>query len=672
MISPIIFAPLLTSHGNLILASDVEAQPLSDEIRQRVSESFALGAGHGLLHLGAAEIGRILPPVWAWWRDFSVRYVTAICVTNESSGTPASPPDSELLATLITNAPPMTGAEYLTPAVLVKLWHELDAALLMELAEAKVSLQDFLKARNPVWNLVGRVHFNLAENRRDAEAPFAFLATYTSRLSAYGKVQHLSLSQALTEFSGGKNKAQLLSLLLPVQRATEHCEWLRDMVNDGDLYHPLRWTPVDAFRFLTDASKLETAGIVVRTPGTWKAGRPARPVVKASVGARPPSLLGADALLDFSMSISLEGEQLSREEMNELLKGGDGLHLLRGRWVEVDKKTLSRLMLRFQTIEQAAENGLPFAEAMRLLAGASLGNAGDPADADWSQLVAGPWLAEILQGLRQPEGLAQIAPGAELKATLRPYQQAGVRWLYLLTRLGLGACLADDMGMGKTIQVLSLLLVLKRESAEALPSLLIAPASLLFNWQAEAERFAPSLRVLVVHPSAMSEADFRALDSVRLAAVDLVITSYGTLLRQPVLESIQWRLAVIDEAQAIKNPGAKQTKQVKKIIAQSRIALTGTPVENRLSDLWSIFDFTHPGLLGTEKVFASFTKRLAQNAHFGPLRSLVRPYILRRLKTDKQVIADLPDKTEPPRPASHVRYDDMRHGQGDGEPTTGL
>ena len=646
MISPIIFAPLLTSHGNLILASYVEAQPLSDEIRQRVSESFALGAGHGLLHLGAAEIGRILPPVWAWWRDFSVRYVTAICVTNESSGTPASPPDSELLATLITNAPPMTGAEYLTPAVLVKLWNELDAALLMELAEAKVFLQDFLKARNPVWNLVGRVHFNLAENRRDAEAPFAFLATYTSHLSAHGKVQHLPLSQALMEFSGGKNKAQLLSLLLPVQRATEHCEWLRDMVNDGDIYHPLRWTPVDAFRFLTDASKLETAGIVVRTPGTWQAGKPARPVVKASVGARPPSLLGADALLDFSMSISLEGEQLSREEMNELLKGGDGLHLLRGRWVEVDKKTLSRLMLRFQTIEQAAENGLPFVEAMRLLAGASLDNAGDPADADWSQLVAGPWLAEILQGLRQPEGLAQITPGAELKATLRPYQQAGVRWLYLLTRLGLGACLADDMGMGKTIQVLSLLLVLKRESAEALPSLLIAPASLLFNWQAEAERFAPSLRVLVVHPSAMSAADFRALDSVQLAAVDLVITSYGTLLRQPVLESIQWRLAVIDEAQAIKNPGAKQTKQVKKIIAQSRIALTGTPVENRLSDLWSIFDFTHPGLLGTEKVFANFTKRLAQNAHFGPLRSLVRPYILRRLKTDKQVIADLPDKTE--------------------------
>ena len=138
----------------------------------------------------------------------------------------------------------------------------------------------------------------------------------------------------------------------------------------------------------------------------------------------------------------------------------------------------------------------------------------------------------------------------------------------------------------------------------------------------------------------------QALDAEKLSGIDLVVTTYGTLLRLPALQAMQWRLAVLDEAQAIKNPGAKQTREVKKITAQSRIALTGTPVENRLSDLWSIFDFTHPGLLGTQKVFASFTKRLATAEHFGPLRALVRPYILRRLKTDKRVITDLPDKTE--------------------------
>ena len=242
---------------------------------------------------------------------------------------------------------------------------------------------------------------------------------------------------------------------------------------------------------------------------------------------------------------------------------------------------------------------------MRLLASASIGDAASALDADWSQVSAGAWLADTLQGLRQPEGLAQISAGSALKATLRPYQEAGVRWLYLLSKLGLGACLADDMGLGKTIQVLALLLVLQREQRDApVPSLLVAPASLLANWAAEAQRFAPSLRLLIAHPSAMPGAELRALGAAQLAQADLVVTSYGSLMRLPALTGQRWKVAVIDEAQAIKNPGSQQTRQVKTLQADARIALTGTPVENRLSDLWSIFDFTHPGLLGTGKVFA--------------------------------------------------------------------
>ncbi|MBI3370195.1 MAG: DEAD/DEAH box helicase [Betaproteobacteria bacterium] len=641
-------APLLTPQGHLRLISDSDVPPLPAALQDRLAASFAIGAGHGLLHLGASGVGSVLPPALAWWRDFAARYVTALCATPEGGEILVAAPDEPVLEALIVDLPPMTGAEYVTPEVLAKLWEELDAALRDELTASKHTLQEFLRARHPAWNLVGRVHFNLAENRKDPEAPFAFLASYTSRLSAHGKAQHLPLSRALAEFSDGKSKAQLLSLLLPVQRAAEQCEWLREMVEAGDIYHPLRWVPSDAWRFLTDVPKLEVAGIVVRAPGNWQAGRPARPQVKATVGARPPSALGMGALLDFNMEVTLDGERLSAAEIKALLKSVDGLQLIRGRWVEVDGKKLVRLLERFQAIEQAAaDNGLTFAEAMRLMAGASLDDDGAADVAAWSQLVAGPWLAEILRGLREPEGLARIDSGAELKATLRPYQQTGVRWLYLLARLGLGACLADDMGLGKTIQVLSLLLVLKREHKGASrPSLLVAPASLLANWAAEAERFAPSLRLLIAHPSFMPHIELRALDAQSLGGVDLVITSYGTLLRLPALQEVLWRLAVADEAQAIKNPGAKQTRQIKKLKADVRIALTGTPVENRLSDLWSILDFTHPGLLGSDKVFAEFTKRLAKNEHFGPLRTLVRPYILRRLKTDKRVIADLPDKTE--------------------------
>jgi SNF2-related domain/SNF2 Helicase protein/Helicase conserved C-terminal domain len=642
---------ILTPHAKLLLVKSAEAPILSEEFQLAILKSFERGVGHGLLYLGANQVGTILPPNFAWWRDIAAHYVTALCA---SPDTPIPTPKTEQLETWISNAPPMQGAEYLSEVALVSVWNELEAALDIELQEENADLAVFLKARHPAWNLVGRVHFNLAENRKDTETPFAFMATYTARLSAHGTAQHLPLSKAIEEISDGKNQAKLLSLLQPVQLACVSCEWLRAMVEGGEIYHPLRWSAMDAYQFLIDVPKLEAAGILVRAPRTWAAGRPARPTVKASVGTKAPSMLGKDALLDFNMEVTLDGQALSTEDIEALLSGSEGLQMLRGQWVEVDRKRLSRMLQHFQNLEAAAkEGGLPLVQGLRLIAGASLDLVTDQATADandvsGAQMVAGPWLAETLQGLRQPEGLAHIRFDDTLKATLRPYQEFGVRWLYLLTRLGLGACLADDMGLGKTIQVLALLLVLKRElkGNSSSPSLLVVPATLLSNWASEAERFAPSLRVLIVHPSAMPSAELRALDSEKINNADLVVTSYGTLLRWPLVEQIEWHMLILDEAQAIKNPDTKQTRQVKKIKANTRIALTGTPVENRLSDLWSIFDFTHPGLLGSNKVFTQFTKRLAQGEHFGPLRKLVQPYILRRLKTDKSVIADLPDKTE--------------------------
>ena len=655
--------PVLTPHGHLVLAPADEARTLPGNLRDRLETAFERGVGHALLELGIREVGTALPSDLAYWRDFAGRYVTTLCTSAETASdvspaalsTMATPP-SEMLAELASAAPPMPGGEYLNADVLAALWEQIDAACRTERADAKQTLQEFLKGRNPAWHLVGRVHFNLAENRSDEEAPFAFIATYTTRLSAQARAQHLPLAEALREYAGAKNKARLLSLLKPVQEGARQCAWLQAMVESGELYHPLRWSAAEAFQFLTDVPNLEASGIVVRTPSTWAAGRPLRPKVRATVGGRVPSVLGKDALLDFHLELTLGEERLTASEIRDLLKGSDGLQFLRGRWVEVDRAKLTQLLEKFRRVEAAAAaGGLPFADAMRLVAGVAVEEeeSGDHSDPDWSTVSAGPWLAETLKGLRSPDGLARIDPGAALKATLRPYQQAGVRWLYLLHRLGLGACLADDMGLGKTIQVLSLLLILKHESKPQRtvtptsgPSVLVAPASLLANWAAEIERFAPMLRFLIAHPSASSAADLKAMTSETLADVDLVITSYGALLRYEWLSSTNWRVAVIDEAQAIKNPGAKQTRAVKKLIAHTRIALTGTPVENRLSDLWSIFDFTHPGLLGSGQAFGRYVRRLAEARSYGPLRELVRPYILRRLKNDKSVIADLPDKTD--------------------------
>ena len=596
----------LTPHGHLVLEPPEDAPELDERIALRLAAAFERGSGAGLLQLGAGEVGHPLPPLFLWWRGFAAQYIAALCLqaNGQDDALPDIPPPSEAeLAALVLTAPMMAGAEYLTQDVLRALWRETAAALTAALGTAKTDLQGFLKGLNPAWNLVGRVHFNLAENRRDDEAPFAFLATYTTRLSGHGRAQHVPLAQALREYAGAANREKLLSLLLPVQRAAETCDWLRPMIEEGELYHPLRWTPGEAARLLISVPALEQAGVVVRMPPAWRANRPPRPKVTGTIGARKPSALGLEGVLDFQMAVTLDGETLTDKEIAALLSGTDLLVLLRGQWVEVDRARLERSIEQFREAEQLAEReGLSFVAAMRMLAGADVeGKADDAATADWSRVSAGPWLAETLQKLRSPD--ADGAADPPLRGTLRPYQRSGLHWLQLLSGLGLGACLADDMGLGKTIQVLALLLARRGK-----PSLLVAPASLLANWAAEVEKFAPELKVSIVHPSAMSAEQIKTFTPDGL---DLAITSYGSLLRISSLAAIEWRYVILDEAQAIKNPNAKQTRAAKALKAASRIALTGTPIENHVGDLWSIFDFINPGLLGSAKQFSRYTKTLA-------------------------------------------------------------
>ncbi len=645
----------LTPNGQLVL----EHEHVGSSEDRLLVEAFASGTGHGLLHLGASKPMRSLPPAFAWWNAFAARYVTALCLHATGGHDPSSitalpevpVPDDQELDALVMSAPIMMGAEYLTREVLCALWHEIGAAAAVSLSAKGDDLQSFLRAFNPAWNLVGRVCFSLAENRNDPDAPFAFMATYTNRLSARAGVQHLPLGQALREYSGAANRERLLSLLVPVQRAAEACSWLKPMIDKGEIFHPLRWTPGDAARFLNSAADLEQSGVMVRMPANWRSGRPLRPQVSAVVGDTAPSALGLDGLLSFQAEMTLEGEALSDKEIAELLAGSESLVLLRGQWIEVDRDRLTETLDRFKAAEELAErDGLTFTMAMRMLAGVPADPGDDaPVVSDWSQVTAGSWLKDALQSLRTPDG-RDIDPGTALQGKLRPYQRDGTQWLHLLSHLGLGACLADDMGLGKTIQILALLLAQgqKAQGSSLPPSLLVTPASLLANWMSEIEHFAPGLRAKILHPSAMESSEIRQFSGDQAADLDLAITSYGTLLRAPALSDIDWRLVILDEAQAIKNPNAKQTKATKALKSRGRIALTGTPVENNLGDLWSIFDFINPGLLGSAKQFGKFTAQLAERGDhsYGPLRDLVRPYILRRMKTDRSVIADLPDKTE--------------------------
>src|SRR6202022_3283395 len=209
------------------------------------------------------------------------------------------------------------------------------------------------------------------ESGRNEKARFAFLATSTTSLSPAAKAQHLPLGKALQEYAGTKNRERLLSLLMPVQRAAEHCGWLKTMVEAGEIFYPLRWAAQQALQLLRDAAALESAGVVVRMPASWRMNRPARPQVTATVGGKAPSQLGLDALLDFRIEVTLDGESLTAAEIKRLLAQSDGLALIRGKWIEVDRERLSRTLEQFEEIERrAAADGLSFGEAMRMVSGA--------------------------------------------------------------------------------------------------------------------------------------------------------------------------------------------------------------------------------------------------------------------------------------------------------------
>ena len=670
---------VITPTGNLIVETvdDSDVRPATSQAAtlQGLQTAFEDSSAAGLLSLASGSLLSELPAEFVYWREFAQRFFHELCGLGEEELRKAvasskartagavEPPHELTLIGLIENAPPMRGLEYLTPDVLRGLWSDLQAMALDQAAAFSDGPAAYLRSVNPLWNLLGRVTFHLAENKRDPDRPFAFLATYTHRMSAKAKLQHLPLAEALKQYVGEKNQAKLAALLEPVQKAAAKSELVRELLDSRQLFQPQALTISQAHRFLSSVPPMEEAGLVVRVPDWWKARQSTRPEVQVRIGQKQASQVGMNSLLDFTSELALDGEPLTNEERQQILQATDGLSWLRGKWVEVDQEKLQQALEHWTQVEQQFADGVDFIQGMRMLAGVRLGkDEADDTTAGWTRVTAGDWLNETLHQLRDPSGVVGCEPGRDLNATLRPYQVDGVRWLWFMTRLGLGACLADDMGLGKTIQIIDLLLTLKREEprqcndnrsqANGRTSLLVVPASLVGNWKSEFERFAPTLKVLYAH---RSECDADTLKQIanspskELAKCDVVVTTYGLARRLDWLSTLDWRLIVLDEAQAIKNASSAQAKSIRKLKSSGRIALSGTPVENHLGELWSLFDFCCPGLLGNATQFKKFVKELNKRQDtqaYGGLRKLVRPYLLRRLKTDPGIVPDLPEKTE--------------------------
>ncbi|MHA7965037.1 DEAD/DEAH box helicase [Paenibacillus sp. CAU 1782] len=427
-----------------------------------------------------------------------------------------------------------------------------------------------------------------------------------------------------------------------------------------------------AWRFLhTDSHQLLEAGWLVLLPAWWEAASRKKPRLRAAVQSEDESkkrgggksLFGLEAILNFDWRISIGDADLNEQEFDELLARGERLVKFRDRWIVLDPALIAQIRRMMEGMDKS--QGLSFQDVLHLHL-LSLGEAdgdteGGAADALAETLSANAarvqleveldaHLTGLIAKINQQSEWPRLDPPAGLRAELRSYQQDGFAWLAFLRRFGLGACLADDMGLGKTVQLITYLLHAKEQADEGmgLPSLIVCPTSVLGNWQKEISRFAPSLRVAMHYGSGRKSGDaFRN----EARSVDVVLTSFATAsLDQETLAGFQWGAVCLDEAQNIKNAGTRQAIAVKSLPALHRIALTGTPIENRLAELWSIYDFIVPTYLGSAKAFqdrfATPIEREQDGRRTAELKRLVKPFMLRRKKKDPAIQLDLPDKNE--------------------------
>ena len=529
---------------------------------------------------------------------------------------------------LLRAVPFAIGAEYITDLWLTGIFQKLGAIYAQEIKVYDGTVAMYLTEQSQRLRVPERIFFHLVENK-DTEFPFAFLATYATT-DTDGKVRHVPLQYALTEYKNEREK--LLNLLSCLNRAAEVSDLIGSFMENGEMFHPLKLTAEEAYTFLKQVEAIESVGILCRIPNWWRK-KAASVSMSVRMGEDKPSLLGFNTLISLQPTLEVDGVALSQADIQMLLSQTEGLAFLKGKWVEVDHRRLRSLLAQMEDMPEE----VTLMDTLRMELGA------EKAPADVGGLVTnGPWLASLLASLRKPETIRSVIPPQTLQATLRPYQENGYTWLSYMDELGFGACLADDMGLGKTVQVLAYLERL-RSAREDARVLLIVPASLIGNWQKEAERFTPSMELQILHGKT-SAALTRQLEESRAF---LTITTYGMAARIPALQAVTWDCVILDEAQAIKNPVSKQTREIKKLTARMRIAMTGTPIENDLTNLWSLFDFLNKGLLGTSQEFRDFCRGLGENPEgYARLKAMVSPFLLRRVKTDKRIISDLPEKLE--------------------------
>ncbi|MDY5931327.1 MAG: DEAD/DEAH box helicase [Candidatus Ornithospirochaeta sp.] len=511
---------------------------------------------------------------------------------------------------LVSDSPFILGSQNITEEWILSVFDRYLGFFRSDIASYPSTVEAYFASFSGRFRLPSRIFFNLLESRKE-EAPFAFMATYSTAIEG-GRVCHFPLKYALKEYASSVDK--LAILISSIKKAAAKSHLIAGWLESGEIFSPLLVSKEEAYAFLSDVPLFEEAGIVTRIPAWWKKRKRS-----SSIELAPDQGSGVgSSITSFRPKMVWQGVELSEDEIEEILSRTEGLAFIKGKWIEVDKEGLGRLLEDYEDIRNK-EIGL--SDAITLSSG--IEERDYPVSFDISKAIKEALSSSL------PEN-----PPESFKGSLRPYQRDGFKWLMGISRLSLGPLLADDMGLGKTVEMIAFLEQVRSLHPDA-KVLLIVPASLLGNWGRECMRFAPGMPLSIRHGKDAKKKDFSFL----------TIVTYQSIPTSEALQNGDWDIVILDEAQNIKNRNTKQTKSIKALKRKLSVAMTGTPIENSLMNLWSIFDFLSPGLLGSEKAFAGFADGI-EGSKMESLRKAVSPFILRRLKTDKAIISDLPEKAE--------------------------
>lgn len=532
--------------------------------------------------------------------------------------------DEDQIQELLNLKPFCVGSEYIDRNWIMDYYDNLFDRYKNEIRSFSGTVEYYFVSKDGVLQLPSKVYFHLVENV-NSTGKFAFMITYSTLINEI--TEHYPIKYALHMLKDKEDEVNKIYEILGV--LYKNSKFIKDLTDKNEIFEPIFISENEAYDFLKEIPLFKEAGVVCRVPNWWK-NRKAKTYIEVDLKEKydenKNGVIGSGILI--CPELIYNGLPISEEEINEIRNKTNGLAFIKGKWIEIDGNVIDSLLKKYESLKV---DGTTLSEVVSLTTNLNMDNSSIDI-----RFKNNNWINEYIEKTFKTNPDYSEIP-KEFNGTLRPYQMDGYKWLYGMTSMGFGLCLADDMGLGKTIQVLAFLEAYNKKTDKKV--LLVLPASLIGNWENEIEKFAPNLKYYVARD--------KYYNKYRIDNSFLILTTYQQVIKIDYFKQIEWGIIILDEAQFIKNPDTLTARGIKSLTRETSIALTGTPIENNLINLWSIFDFINRGMLGTKNYFKkSVDYKHVSEESSAKLHRIINPFILRRLKSDKKIISDLPEKIE--------------------------